>query len=125
MRRAAKRDSAEGPIIEALEANGWLVERVSSADFPDIVCLRRGEVRPAEVKSENGGRMRPGQVELHQRWEAAGHPIPVFTSIEEAVTVMAGKRQARTYRDFPWEGTPEAEKRKRLALTTASAPARR
>jgi hypothetical protein len=114
--RPEQRDANEGSIIEALEADGWVVERVSSADFPDLVCLRRGEVRPLEVKSEGDARMRPGQVELHRRWERSGHPIPVVTSIEEACEVLAGKRPARTYRDFPWRGVNAVDKARRLRM---------
>lgn len=114
--RPEQRDANEGAIVEALEAHGWVVERVSSADFPDLVCLRRGEVRPIEVKSEGDARMRKGQVELHQRWERSGHPIPIVSTVEEAVAVLEGTRMKRTYRDLPWRGVTALEKARRLQV---------
>ena len=70
------------------------------------------------------GRIKTAQVDLHSAWEAAGCPIPVVTSPDEAVRVMAclaGDHtvpwiRPRTYRDFPWEGHTAEQKAKRLAV---------
>lgn len=78
-----------------------------------------------EVKEPTGS-MTVTQVKVHQAREAAGCTIPIVETLDEAMaivreTVRGGHpgRGFRTYRDVPWEGVPEAEKRKRLALTPA------
>lgn len=118
MRRAARKDANHTAILEYAVAHGWLGETISAPGFPDVVFLRQGMVLPVELKTA-AGKMKPTQVDLHMRWERAGVIIPVVTSGPECVAVLRGERQPRTYRDFPWEGVPEAEKRKRLALTPA------
>lgn len=115
MRRAARKDTNHDEVVEFMVAHGWAHERVSQTGFPDEIFLRPGQVRPVEIKTERGS-MEAAQVELHQRWERAGVRIPVVTSGEECLAVLSGHRAPRTYRDFPWEGISDAEKRRRLAL---------
>lgn len=113
MRRAAKRDKNEPDCIKALRKNGWIVTKLSGPGLPDLMCHRAGATRFVEVKSP-GGKMEAAQVDLHEAWERAG----VFVAVAD--TVMEACCGLMTYRDFPWEGVPEAEKRKRLALTAAA-----
>lgn len=116
MRRAAKRDGNESAVIAALETDGWTVESVSCAGLPDLLITKGGGVDVLEVKQADDSSMTAAQVKVHARWEASRCRIPVVTSGAEAVAVLRGERPPRTYRDFPWEGVPEAERRKRLAL---------
>lgn len=123
MRYAARKDENHVAVVTYVEAHGWAHERVSQKGFPDEVFLKDGWVIPVEIKSETGA-MEDAQVKLHQRWERAGVRVPVVTSGVECVRALeqyCGRLPGvyRTYRDFPWEGVQEAERRKRLALTPA------
>jgi hypothetical protein len=52
-RYAARRDNAEGPIVEALEACGFTVEPISKKDVPDLLIGRAGITRVVEVKTDD------------------------------------------------------------------------
>jgi hypothetical protein len=54
MRRAAKRDSAEGPIIEALRKAGAYVVQLSQPGVPDLMVLYRSRWYALEVKTGKG-----------------------------------------------------------------------
>jgi len=64
MRRAAKRDANEGPIIDALLAVGAYVQQ---ADFVDLVVGFRSRNYLLEIKQENG-RLTPRQEKLLAEW---------------------------------------------------------
>lgn len=54
-RYAKKRDAAEPRIVEALQAAGWLVEKL---DRPvDLLCWKAGTVRLLEVKTGRGKKL--------------------------------------------------------------------
>lgn len=114
MRRAAKRDAVEVAIADGLRQGGAYVELVSAPRLPDAFVIFGAHGQWLEFKGEDG-RMTQAQVELHAEWERRGVFIPVVSTLEEAWTALR-RHRFRTYRDFPWEGVPEAEKRKRLAL---------
>ncbi|MBM7117614.1 VRR-NUC domain-containing protein [Archangium primigenium] len=99
MRWAAQRDKAEPAVVQALQLAGWTVEKVSAPGFPDLLCVRRGQVVLLEVKSERG-RMQRAQVELHARVRAAGLVVAVVTTPEEALAAVRGevRRSALTER---------------------------
>ena len=59
-RTAAKRDSNERPIIDALEGVGSYVLQLSGGDIPDLAIFFRGRWFMAEVKTRKG-RIREGQ----------------------------------------------------------------
>lgn len=90
MRWAAQRDTAEPAVVQALTLAGWTVERLSDKGFPDLLCVRRGEVVLLEVKSK-GGRMKPAQVDLHARLRAAGLAVAIVTTPEEALAAVRGE----------------------------------
>ena len=92
MRWAAQRDAAEPAVVQALQLAGWTVEKVSATGFPDLLCVRRGQVVLLEVKSK-GGRMKPAQVVLHARLRAAGLLVAVVTTPEEALAAVRGDVQ--------------------------------
>lgn len=108
--------------MDSLEAGGAYVEKVSAPRLPDLFVILRSCGYWLEAKSK-GGSMTEKQVELHEEWERKGVRIPVVSTPDEAWQALQGG-PFRTYRDFPWD-VPEAERRRRLALTTASAPGRR
>ena len=123
MRRAARRDENEAAIVAALQSLGWHVTKVSAPGFPDLVCIRRGQVVHVEVKMP-GGKMERAQVDLHEAWERAGLRIPVVSSPRQLdwVGEPGWWLGANTYRDFPWEGHTAEQKAQRLATSSATAP---
>ena len=90
MRWAAQRDAAEPAVVRALRLAGWTVEQVSAPGFPDLLCVRRGQVALLEVKSK-GGRMKPAQVALHARLRAAGLVVAIVTTPEEGLAAVRGE----------------------------------
>ncbi|MBN9687144.1 MULTISPECIES: hypothetical protein [unclassified Corallococcus] len=105
MRHACRRDANEKPIVQALRLAGWTVERVNATGFPDLVCVRRGQVLLLEVKAAKRGRMMPAQVELHARLRAAGLAVAIVTSPEEALAATRGE-VVRTALDVRAERRP-------------------
>jgi len=53
-RWAAKRDAAEGPIVEALRAVGAQVWFISGKGLPDLLVRYKGRLEAGEVKSKGG-----------------------------------------------------------------------
>jgi hypothetical protein len=70
-RYAARRDTAEGPIVEALEACGFSVEPISKKDVPDLLIGRAGVTRVVEVKTDKEP-LSPGQVKWWASWNGNG-----------------------------------------------------
>lgn len=87
MRAAARRDNNEPEVVRALELAGWTVVRVSDTGFPDLVAVRRGVLRLLEVKGPKG-ELTEAQVKLHQRLAAAGLPVAIVRSPEEALEAV-------------------------------------
>lgn len=75
MRQAAKRDISEPAIVDALEATGWTVTRLSMKDGPDLLIGRAGVTELVECKTGRK-KVRPGQGEWHARWR--GRPVRVM-----------------------------------------------
>lgn len=80
MRRAAKRDTTEKAIVEALRACGWSVEYLSLPDGPDLLLGRAGVTHLAEVKTGKK-KLRAGQERWHQGWRGA--PVFVLRSMDD------------------------------------------
>jgi hypothetical protein len=80
----ARRDANERPIVQALELAGWKVFPLSAPGWPDLVCVRHGQVRLLEVKTRTG-KLKPAQVVLHQRMASAGLRVHVVRTPEEAI----------------------------------------
>lgn len=93
-RRAAKRDASEPAIVEALEACGFTVQRLSGADVPDLLIGRSGITRVAEVKTGRKG-LEPGQIAWWAKWR--GNPKIELRTVEDVFAL------ART-----WTGLAEA-----------------
>ena len=82
MRRAAKIDTVQPAIVEALEKIGATVQSLGQvgAGCPDLLWAYRGVCGLIEVKTGNET-LTAGQVEWHQRWAA---PVSVVNSPEQA-----------------------------------------
>ena len=74
-----KRDQNEAAIVQALEAIGVTVLRLSGKGCPDLLCCRQGVWLPIEVKRPRG-RLTPAQRAVRQ-----AAPFPVAESIEDAL----------------------------------------
>jgi hypothetical protein len=70
-RRAAKRDASEPAIVEALEAYGFTVQKLSARHAPDLLLGRQGITRVGEVKT-GAAALEPGQVDWWARWRGNG-----------------------------------------------------
>lgn len=70
-RRAARRDTSEGPIIDALLACGFSVQRLSAKNVPDLLCGRNGLTRAVEVKTDRKP-LTAGQVAWWGAWHGGG-----------------------------------------------------
>ncbi len=77
-----KRDRNEGAIIEALEAIGVTVFRISGVGCPDLLCHARGVWLPMEVKAQ-GGSLTTAQIAAR-----ATAPYPVVHSVAEAIALF-------------------------------------
>lgn len=86
VRNAAKRDTTERGIIQALEADGWRVVQVSDKGFPDLFCARRGAAVVLDAKSV-GGVLQPAQLLVFQEMEKGGVLVGIVVTPEEAVSV--------------------------------------
>lgn len=81
--QARKRDLNEAQIVEALEACGWLVQRISAKGFPDLVCWHpRKSFRLVEVKSPKG-KATEAQLEA----QADGWPVVTVRTVDEAANL--------------------------------------
>ena len=89
MRRAAKRDTTEKAIVEALRACGWSVLRLSQKDAPDLLIARPGGAT-ALVEVKTGKKpLRKGQAEFAATWPTA---VYVLRSVEDVVQLAKGAR---------------------------------
>jgi hypothetical protein len=83
MRRAAKRDTAEPAIVEALERAGWTVKRVSGHDLPDLFCSRKNYVVAAEVKTGKR-KLTEGQRKFRDEWQG---PFVELRTVNDAINL--------------------------------------
>lgn len=84
-RRAAKRDSAEPAIIEALRAAGASVVQLSDSGLPDLLIGWRNVTILAEVKSKTGKLTRAQETFLSQ-WKGA--PVAILRTIEDVHALL-------------------------------------
>jgi Holliday junction resolvase len=83
-RRNPRRDGNESALVMALEAQGFVVMRVSGAGCPDLVVWHRasGRAWPVEIKQPKGT-----HTEAQVRWKAAWRgPAPItLRTIDDAL----------------------------------------
>lgn len=95
-----RRDKNEQAIVDALEAVGVLVWRISAPGLPDLLTYRSGVWMPLEIKrtrarrslSDRKGRsLTPAQCATY-----AKAPFPIVTSIHEAYLAVGLVRRELT-----------------------------
>lgn len=59
MRRAARRDSSESPIVRDLRKVGVEVTYISTPKGPDVLCYFQGRWQPLGIKPEKGAKLTP------------------------------------------------------------------
>lgn len=88
---AHRRDDNHAEIVEALRIAGWFVLDTSQAGggVPDLFAVRRGRIVPVEVKDgskpPSARKLSPSEQRVHQACLAAGVPVVVVETIEDAV----------------------------------------
>lgn len=81
MRTAARRDVAEPAIVQALEAIGAEVTRISSPNAPDLLVRFRRRWTPLGVKTPKIGRLTKSEKAKPARW-------PLVTTPDEALRAI-------------------------------------
>jgi hypothetical protein len=80
--RHGRRDDTESAIVDALEAIGIVVRRLSHDGLPDLLTYSRGVWRPIEVK-RRGGHLTDAQVRLYRL-----APFPIVDSLTQALALF-------------------------------------
>lgn len=83
-RRAAKRDSNERPIIDALHAAGCSVQQLSVKGVPDLLVGFQGHNYLMEVKDKTG-KLTPDETIWIGHWDGQ---VRIVRSIEDALKVI-------------------------------------
>jgi Holliday junction resolvase len=79
------RDKNEPEVIQALEAQGFTVDRISGKGLPDLLISKAGRMWLCEVKMPKG-KLKPSQVEWAEKWRG---PAPlVLRTVEDCARVM-------------------------------------
>jgi hypothetical protein len=84
-RYGAKRDDNEPKIIQALEAVGASVQRLSEQGCPDILVGYRRQTYLLEIK-KGKGKLNDGQALWHRLWR--GLPVGVVYTVEDALRAI-------------------------------------
>lgn len=92
-----RRDSNEDVIVQALQAVGVLVWRISAPGLPDLLSFYKGVWRPLEVKRGRAS-LTPQQREVY-----AKAPFPIVTSVDEAYLAVGLVRRGLTRPYVAWE----------------------
>jgi Holliday junction resolvase len=87
VRRAARRDTNEPEIIEALRAVGATVQSLDERGVPDLVVGFRGVSYLIEVKTAKG-KLTRDQVAWHAGWKGQ---VAVVRTVEEALAVIGAE----------------------------------
>ena len=99
MRRAARRDTLEGDIVQALRSVGASVTRINEAGAPDLLVGFRGVTYCLECKTPkrkdgkaqtraSGTELTPAQVRWRESWR--GGPAVVVRSMTDALQAVGG-----------------------------------
>ncbi|MEE8240084.1 MAG: hypothetical protein V3R16_02350 [Nitrospirales bacterium] len=92
MRRAARKDLAQHPIVDELRICGVTVFILNQERLPDLLCGFRNRMWLLEVKHPPGprggqpGQSTPDQEEFSRTWR--GPPVHIVHSIQEAKAVL-------------------------------------
>ena len=86
MRRyAAKRDSNEKQIIEALEGIGASVTQISAKGIADLLVGYQGVTYLMEIKNKYG-KLTPDQIAFIEAWR--GSPVLIVKTIKQALEAL-------------------------------------
>jgi len=99
--QARKRDTNENAIVEALEAVGAFVFRISGEGTPDLLVAWRGKWVPLEVKSKTGDLTERQSWTFRQAQATA--PIPTVRTPAEALKAIGVSDQFVV----PWQPPKE------------------
>ena len=78
----ARRDANEPAIVEALQAQGFTVDRISGKGIPDLLVSKAGRLWLCEVKMPKGT-FKPAQTAWRERWRG---PEPItLRSVDDAL----------------------------------------
>lgn len=83
-RKAPKRDQNEALIVEALEAAGATVRRLSDTGLPDLLVGIDDQNYLMEVKAERG-RLTNAQIVFMEEW---GGSVAIVTTPEQALRLI-------------------------------------
>lgn len=84
-RHNAKRDANEPLIVDALEAQGFVVKRLNGGGCPDLLVAKGGRLWLAEVKAPKGV-FTVKQQEWRKDW--TGPRIVTLRSVDDALRFM-------------------------------------
>lgn len=88
MRRAARRDSNEQEIIEALRSRGVFVKQINDEGAFDLLCNHLGKTILLEVKDgkkpPSARRLSPAEQGFHDGWP--GDNLHIVVSVDDALT---------------------------------------
>jgi hypothetical protein len=87
-----KRDAAEPEVVEAFEAGGAKVWRISGKDIPDLIVGYLGVNRAVEVKTDRA-KLKTGQAKCHAAW--TGDPPVIARTPAQARKWLAVWRERR------------------------------
>lgn len=93
MRLKARTDGNHKLVTEALRARGWHVVDSSRLGhgFPDLVILKHGRTEFVEVKDgskmPSARKLTEAEAKMHAAFQAAGVPVRVIASVEEALSL--------------------------------------
>jgi hypothetical protein len=89
-RRNPRRDTNEAIIVQALEARGFHVDRISGAGIPDLLVSKHGSQWLIEIKRPKG-KYTPAQVQWRSRFQG---PTPrVLRTVDDALAFPDVQRQ--------------------------------
>ena len=94
----------EAQIIQTLSLLGWICDKTDSGQAaryggrgrlvvgcPDLICSKNGRAIHLEVKTPEG-KLIPQQILEHERRRAAGVPVYVVRSVEDAIEAAKGNQ---------------------------------
>ncbi len=84
-RRNPRRDGNELELVRALEAQGFVVDRISGTGLPDLLVSKAKQMWLCEVKQPKG-KLKPTQIAWRARFQG---PTPIILrSLEDCAKFM-------------------------------------
>lgn len=90
MRRAARRDVGENPIVDALRACGAYVKKINDEGAWDLLVWYRGHTLLLEVKDgtkpPSAQKLTPAEEKFHLEWP--GDNLHIVNSVDSALAIL-------------------------------------